>query len=70
MSRLDCVKNDKDEERDIMPLWKKRVFVLCFTDCESNTDYFWREYTQNSKAGLRLKIDNPIFTFEKMQLDV
>lgn len=43
LSRIDKV-NDPMENERITSLWRRRIFVACFTHTIVNEDYFWRNY--------------------------
>ena len=52
-TRMDQL-NDKTENSEIVDLWKKKVYVSCFTHRENESYFFWRTYTSRSPDGIML----------------
>lgn len=53
LTRIDLL-NDKVENNSIIDLWKKKVFVACFTHRECESPFFWNEYSKKSHEGVRI----------------
>lgn len=43
LSRIDTVNDSKENDR-IKSLWNAKVFLLCFTHEDNNSEYFYKEY--------------------------
>lgn len=53
LTRIDLL-NDMVENNSIIDLWKKKVFVACFTHRECESPFFWNEYSKKSHEGVRI----------------
>lgn len=76
LSLIDEFLNDPNEISYISDVYKKLVYIVCFTDSETNS-YFWDEYAKNkddgkhtgSQVGVCIEINkSKISDFNKFQL--
>ena len=53
LNRIDRV-NDTIENRYIDDLWKKKVYIACFTHREHESYFFWNTYAKSSSIGVMI----------------
>ena len=56
LTRIDLL-NDTVENKHMLELWKKKVYVSCFTHREVESYFFWKTYAKGDSTGVRLSID-------------
>lgn len=56
LTRIDLL-NDFVEDGKIVDLWKRKVFVSCFSFRERESYFFWRTYAKGSEDGVILSIE-------------
>ncbi len=70
LTRLDKV-NDITENCQLIELWKKKIYVSCFTHREYESLFFWNAYSKGQSDGVMFSIERkylsklPIYTDEK-----
>ncbi len=56
LTRIDLL-NDTVESKHMLELWKKKVYVSCFTHREAESYFFWKTYARGDSTGVKLSID-------------
>jgi len=59
LKRIDKL-NDAIENEKILDLWKKKVFVSCFTYRDYESYFFWKSYAKGSSEGVMLSFDSSL----------
>jgi len=59
LKRIDKL-NDTVENEKILDLWKKKVFVSCFTHRNYESYFFWQSYAKGSAEGVMLSFDSSL----------
>lgn len=59
LKRIDKL-NDTVENEKIMDLWKKKVFVSCFTYRDYESYFFWKSYANEKNEGVMLSFDSSL----------
>lgn len=60
LSRIDKVNDPKENDR-IKSLWNTKVFLLCFTHGQNNSEYFYNKY-----GTIRLAFNQDALLFDRM----
>jgi len=59
LKRIDKL-NDAVENERLLDLWKKKVFVSCFTYRDYESYFFWQSYAKGSHEGVMLSFDSSL----------
>lgn len=60
LHRLDLVRNDPSENKNLPPYFRAKVYVVCFTHSHHAKKRFWSEYTGTAGNGVRLAFQNDL----------